>query len=53
MHIERIWPDTQLRNYHYLVVCEETGDALAIDPWDAEARARHGAQARLAASRRS
>src|SRR6187549_605380 len=37
MHIERIWPDTKLRNYHFLVVCEETGDALAVDPWDAEA----------------
>jgi hydroxyacylglutathione hydrolase len=37
MHVERIWPDTELRNYHYLVVCEETGEALAVDPWDAEA----------------
>jgi hydroxyacylglutathione hydrolase len=36
MHIERIWPDSKLRNYHYLVVCEETGDALAIDPLDAQ-----------------
>jgi hydroxyacylglutathione hydrolase len=36
MHIERIWPATELRNYHFLVVCEETGDALAVDPWDAE-----------------
>jgi hydroxyacylglutathione hydrolase len=36
MHVERIWPDTKLRNYHYLVVCEETGEALAVDPWDAD-----------------
>jgi hydroxyacylglutathione hydrolase len=36
MHIERIWPDTTLRNYHYLVVCKESGDALAVDPWKAE-----------------
>jgi hydroxyacylglutathione hydrolase len=36
MHIERLWPDTRLRNYHYLVVCRNTGDALAIDPWDAK-----------------
>ena len=36
MHVERIWPDTRLRNYHYLVVCEQTGEALAIDPWDAK-----------------
>lgn len=35
MHIERVWPDTRLRNYHYLVVCKETGEALAIDPFDA------------------
>jgi hydroxyacylglutathione hydrolase len=37
MHVERIWPDTELRNYHYLVVCEETGEAMAVDPWDAGA----------------
>ncbi len=36
MHVERIWPDTRLRNYHYLVVCRETGDALAVDPLDAK-----------------
>ncbi|HTQ36499.1 MAG TPA: hydroxyacylglutathione hydrolase [Steroidobacteraceae bacterium] len=36
MHVERIWPDTELRNYHYLVVCEESGEALAVDPWNAE-----------------
>lgn len=35
MHIERLWPDTRLRNYHYLIVCEESGEALAVDPWDA------------------
>jgi len=35
MHVERIWPGTRLRNYHYLIVCRETGDALAVDPWDA------------------
>ncbi|MEO6080466.1 MAG: hydroxyacylglutathione hydrolase C-terminal domain-containing protein [Steroidobacteraceae bacterium] len=36
MHVERIWPDTQLRNYHYLVVCTRTGEALAIDPFDSK-----------------
>jgi hydroxyacylglutathione hydrolase len=36
MHVERLWPDTKLRNYHYLVVCTETGDALAVDPFDAQ-----------------
>ena len=35
MHVERIWPGTRLRNYHYLIVCGETGEALAVDPWDA------------------
>ena len=35
MHVERLWPDTKLRNYHYLIVCGETGEALAVDPWDA------------------
>jgi len=46
MHVERIWPGTELRNYHYLVVCQETGEALAVDPWDAglmlETARRHG-----------
>jgi hydroxyacylglutathione hydrolase len=36
MHVERLWPDTRLRNYHYLVVCTETGEALAVDPFDAQ-----------------
>jgi hydroxyacylglutathione hydrolase len=36
VHVERLWPGTRLRNYHYLVVCTETGEALAIDPWDAD-----------------
>lgn len=36
MHVERIWPETELRNYHYLVVCTETGEALAVDPFDAQ-----------------
>jgi hydroxyacylglutathione hydrolase len=35
MKVERLWPDSPLRNYHYLVVCEESGEALAIDPLDA------------------
>lgn len=34
MKVERLWPDNPLRNYHYLVVCEESGEALAIDPLD-------------------
>ena len=41
MQIERIWTGNAYRNFHYLVACPETGEALAIDPlewrlcWDA------------------
>lgn len=34
MIIERIWPDNAWRNYHYLIACGETGEAMAIDPLD-------------------
>src|SRR5580765_2663198 len=34
MIIERIWAANELINYHYLVACGETGEALAIDPLD-------------------
>lgn len=45
MLVERIWADNDYRNFHYLVACPETGEALAIDPLDwrrclAAARAR-------------
>lgn len=36
MIIERLWPDNAWRNFHYLIACEETGEALAIDPLDWE-----------------
>jgi hydroxyacylglutathione hydrolase len=32
MLIERIWAANSLRNFHYLIACGETGEALAIDP---------------------
>lgn len=32
MLIERVWADNSSRNFHYLVACPETGEALAIDP---------------------
>ncbi|MGB8328362.1 MAG: MBL fold metallo-hydrolase [Steroidobacteraceae bacterium] len=32
MIIERIWAANELRNFHYLVACGETGEALAVDP---------------------
>ncbi len=34
MIIERIWPDNAYRNFHYLIACPESGEALAIDPLD-------------------
>jgi hydroxyacylglutathione hydrolase len=34
MHIERIWPANDYRNFHYLIACPETGEALAVDPLD-------------------
>ena len=32
MLIERVWAANSSRNFHYLVACAETGEALAIDP---------------------
>jgi hydroxyacylglutathione hydrolase len=43
MQIERIWADNPARNFHYLIGCTETGEAMAVDPLDAQrclARAR-------------
>jgi hydroxyacylglutathione hydrolase len=34
MRVERIWPGNDFRNFHYLIACSETGEALAIDPLD-------------------
>lgn len=34
MIVERIWTGNAYRNYNYLVACDETGEALAIDPLD-------------------
>ncbi len=36
MIVERIWTGNSLRNFNYLVVCPDTGEALAIDPLDHE-----------------
>ena len=35
MLIEQIWTDNAYRNFNYLLACPETGEALAIDPLDA------------------
>ena len=32
MLVERIWSANPYRNFHYLVACPETGEALAVDP---------------------
>jgi hydroxyacylglutathione hydrolase len=34
--VEQIWTGNALRNFNYLIVCPETGEALAIDPLDHE-----------------
>jgi hydroxyacylglutathione hydrolase len=34
MLIERIWPDNRYLNFHYLIACPESGEALAVDPLD-------------------
>src|SRR5437762_11906509 len=32
MLTERIWSGNSLRNFHYLIACAESGEALAVDP---------------------
>ncbi len=34
MRVEQIWTGNAYRNFNYLIACEETGEALAIDPLD-------------------
>ena len=36
MIVEQIWTGNAYRNFNYLIACEETGEALAIDPLDHE-----------------
>jgi len=36
MIVEQIWTGNAYRNFNYLIVCPETGDALAIDTLDYE-----------------
>jgi hydroxyacylglutathione hydrolase len=35
MLIERIWAANSLRNFHYLIACAETGEAVIVDPLNA------------------
>ena len=32
MLVERIWSGNAYRNFHYLIACPESGEALAVDP---------------------
>ncbi len=32
MLLERVWAANDYRNFHYLIACPETGEALAVDP---------------------
>ena len=43
MIVERLWPGNAYRNFHYLIACPETGEALAVDPldWQLCLRAAH------------
>ncbi len=34
MIVEQIWTGNRFRNFNYLIVCPENGEALAIDPLD-------------------
>jgi hydroxyacylglutathione hydrolase len=34
MLIERIWTANAFRNFHYLIACSASGEALAVDPLD-------------------
>ena len=36
MIIEQIWTGNAYRNFNYLIVCPDTGEAMAIDPLDHE-----------------
>jgi hydroxyacylglutathione hydrolase len=35
MLVERLWAANPLRNFHYLIACPQTGEALVVDPLDA------------------
>ena len=37
MRIYRQFMNNRLRNFNYLIACEETGQAIALDPFNGEA----------------
>jgi hydroxyacylglutathione hydrolase len=36
MLVEQLWTNNSFRNFNYLIVCPETGEALAVDPLEYE-----------------
>ena len=36
MHVEQIWTGNAFRNFNYLIVCTDSGEAMAVDPLDHE-----------------
>ena len=36
MIVKQIWTGNSYRNFNYLIACPETGEALAVDPLDAD-----------------
>lgn len=36
MIVKQIWTNNAYRNFNYLIACPQTGEALAVDPLDAE-----------------
>jgi hydroxyacylglutathione hydrolase len=44
MLIERVWAANEGRNFHYLIACPETLEALVVDPLNAEACLRRAEQ---------
>jgi hydroxyacylglutathione hydrolase len=47
MLIERIWAGNSLRNFNYLIACAETGEALVVDPLNANQCLEAAGAARL------
>jgi hydroxyacylglutathione hydrolase len=46
MLIERVWAANEGRNFHYLVACPESGEAMAIDPLNWQACLKRSQQLR-------
>lgn len=44
MRIEQLWTGNDFRNFHYLIACSQTGEALVIDPLDHELCLRRAQQ---------